>query len=191
MKHSLGISSPQEWLAAVLDNFDEFLIDHAANEKKASAVAMSLISHYPDKTLLVEEMIDLALEELNHYRQVMKLMLKRNLVPLADEKDPYVNKLIKKIRRGSEQYFLDRLLTASLIEARGAERFDMVAGALEEPTLAEFYRILSVNEAHHHTLFLNLANTYFPSDLVTDRWHEWVDIEAEIIAKLPIRSRVH
>ena len=35
----LGIASSNDWLDCVLENFDEFLIDHAANERKASAMA--------------------------------------------------------------------------------------------------------------------------------------------------------
>ena len=41
--------SSDAWLECVLANFDEFLIDHAANERKASTMAMSLVAHYPDK----------------------------------------------------------------------------------------------------------------------------------------------
>ena len=71
----LKIASAQEWLEAVLVSFDEFLLDHAANERKASAMAMSMVAHYPDKTELVTEMVDLALEELQHFRQVMRCLL--------------------------------------------------------------------------------------------------------------------
>ena len=54
------IPSSGDWLACVLANFDEFLLDHAANERKASSTAMSLVAHYPDKPHLVREMVDLA-----------------------------------------------------------------------------------------------------------------------------------
>ncbi len=75
MNYGLKLDSPDEWLETVLANFDEFLVDHAANEKKASAAALSMVAHYPDKVTLVETMVDLALEELNHYRQVLNLTL--------------------------------------------------------------------------------------------------------------------
>jgi tRNA-(ms[2]io[6]A)-hydroxylase len=55
---SLSQPSPNAWLDAVLAAFDEFLIDHAANERKASAMAMSLVAHYPDRQELVTRMID-------------------------------------------------------------------------------------------------------------------------------------
>lgn len=37
--------STDAWLQCVLDNFNEFLIDHAANERKASSMALSLVAH--------------------------------------------------------------------------------------------------------------------------------------------------
>ena len=191
MSHPLALDSPGEWLELVLDNFDDFLIDHAANEKKASAVALSIVSHYPDKATLVLAMVDLALEELNHYRQVLKLMLSRDLISAPDEKDPYVNSIIKQIRRGPDHYFLDRLLSAAVIEARGAERFGLLGETLAEPELATFYKTLARSERNHHELFVKLAKKYFTHDEVDARWLQWVQIEAGILSSLPIRSRLH
>ena len=37
-------------------DFDSFLLDHAAAEKKASGMAISMLSHYPDKVELVAAM---------------------------------------------------------------------------------------------------------------------------------------
>ncbi len=44
-------------------DFDSFLLDHAAAEKKASGMAVSMLSHYPDRVELVAAMADLAVEE--------------------------------------------------------------------------------------------------------------------------------
>jgi len=184
-------TSSEEWLKCVLENFDEFLIDHAANERKASAMALSMVAHYPDKPLLLETMVDLALEELNHYRQVIKIMVGRGLIPGADEKDPYVNQIIKRIRRGTLDYFLDRLLSASIIEARGTERFQLIADNIEDNSLAKFYSTLARSEKNHHELFLRLATTYFDQQKVEARWREWQVIERDILSSLTIRSRLH
>ena len=118
--NGLLVATSFEWVRAVVQNFDEFLQDHAANERKASSMAMSMVSHYPDRGELVTAMIDLALEELNNFRQVVRLMTQRNVALRADEKDPYVNEILGQVRRGKEDYFMDRLLTAAVIEARGA-----------------------------------------------------------------------
>jgi tRNA-(ms[2]io[6]A)-hydroxylase len=191
LNYGLKLDSPDEWLEAVLANFDEFLVDHAANEKKASAAALSMVAHYPDKVALVETMVDLALEELNHYRQVLDLMRQRNLNPGPDEKDPYVNEMVKQVRRGTDHYFLDRLLSAAVIEARGAERFDLLGAALDDVDLRSFYKTLARSEHKHQELFVILARRYFPNNEIDDRWQEWLQIEAGILGSLTIRPRLH
>jgi len=123
----LRYSTPFEWVQTVLADFDTFLIDHAQAEKKASGMAMSMLTHYPDKPELVNAMLDLSIEELAHFREVMKLMHTRHLQLTPDEKDPYVNGLRQHIRKGTEHYMLDRLLTGAIIEARGCERFALIA----------------------------------------------------------------
>ncbi len=187
----LKSNSSAAWLETVLTNFDAFLIDHAANERKASSMAMSMVAHYPDKNRLLEVMIDLALEELNHFRQVVKLVKKRGLLLAPDEKDPYVNQLRGSIRRGKQHYFLDRLLSAAVIEARGAERFALVSDHIDDEELKAFYATLAKSEAGHHLLFVELANHYFNVDEVKSRLNDWLTIEKKIIEELPVRARLH
>lgn len=183
--------TPDEWVSCVTSRFDEFLQDHAANERKASAVAMSLVAHYPDRQALVTAMVDLALEELNHFRQVLRLMQSRNVMLGADEKDPYVNQLRSKARRGPDEYLMDRLLCAAVIEARGEERFTLLAEQLAEPGLRDFYARLARSEKGHHKAFVRLAHEYFDTGDVSARLDDWLDMEAEIVAALPVRPRVH
>ena len=94
-------SSPA-WLECVLNHFDQFLLDHAAAEKKAAGMALSMLSHYPDRTRLVTAMSELAVEEMVHFREVVKLIQERQLQLGADEKDPYVNEIRSWIRQGSD-----------------------------------------------------------------------------------------
>ncbi|MDP5054736.1 MAG: tRNA-(ms[2]io[6]A)-hydroxylase, partial [Congregibacter sp.] len=56
MKTPLLITTPSAWTDVVLADFDGFLQDHAAAEKKASGMAVSMLSHYPDRPQLVEAM---------------------------------------------------------------------------------------------------------------------------------------
>ena len=77
----LRFNTPDSWIEAVLADFDTFLIDHAAAEKKASGMAMSMLSHYPDREVLVKAMTDLAIEELTHFRKVIKILYQRGLQP--------------------------------------------------------------------------------------------------------------
>lgn len=187
----LGTPSDEKWLDSVLQNFDFFLIDHAANERKASSMAISLAVHYPDRAELVDQMVDLAVEELNHFRQVMRLMLKRGLIQQADEKDLYINLLLKDVRKESEDYFLDRLLVAAVVEARGAERFELISKGLKDLDLVDFYQKLAISESRHYRLFLDLAAIYFREDEIEDRLQQWLKIEADIIKTLPATGRLH
>lgn len=187
----LRYNTPPAWTEAVLSDFDSFLLDHATAEKKASGMAISMLSHYPDRTELVSAMTDLAIEELTHYREVLKWIHQRGLITAPDHKDPYVVEFRKSIRQGSEAYFMDRLLTASIIEARGAERFALVAEALEEGALKKFYQSIARSEERHFELFLVLAKKYLEPDAIQQRWDELLDIEAALVPCLPIRAALH
>ncbi len=187
----LLIETNPNWIQAVLSDFDSFLQDHAAAEKKASGMALSMLSHYPDRILLVTKMTDLAIEELIHYREVLRWIHSRGLVTASDTKDPYVLGLRQVIRKETNSYLLDRLLTASVIEARGAERFALIADAIERPPLKNFYKSLAKSEARHYRLFLELAEEYFDSSVIELRWKEILNIEAEVVSKLPIRAALH
>lgn len=187
----LRINTKPEWLHGVLSNFDAFLLDHALCERKASALAMSLVAHYPDKPELVSAMVDLAIEELDHFRQVYALIIERGLVLGADEKDDYVNRLRALMRKSSHEYFLDRLLIASIIEGRGTERFSLVAKGLLDPCLKNFYFEFYKAEARHHGLFLRLAKNYFSPNEIDNRYNYLLDQEAVIIDNLPLRPALH
>jgi tRNA-(ms[2]io[6]A)-hydroxylase len=187
----LRYRTSQAWLDAVMADFDSFLQDHAAAEKKASGMAISMLSHYPDRVDLVAAMADLAVEELSHYREVVKWIHQRGLITTADTRDPYVLAFRQAIRQGRDVYLLDRLLTAGIIEARGAERFALVARTLPESALKKFYQSIARSEERHYTLFLALADKYFPQSTIEQRWGELLDVEAEIVADLPIRAALH
>ena len=187
----LLVSTPSQWLDAVLGDFDLFLQDHAANERKASTMAMSMVAHYPDRPELVTAMVDLALEELNHFRQVLRLMNQRGVILAADRKDPYVNTILRQVRKGSADYFIDRLLSAAVIEARGAERFALLAGASLQTAIQSFYQTLARSEANHHQLFIHLANQYFSAAEVAARLQDWCQIEAEAMTALEFRPCLH
>ena len=184
-------TTPADWANLVTSHMDEFLPDHASAEYKASGMAMSMSLHYKDKPELVSAMIDLAIEELAHFREVVKIMQQRGLQLMSDEKDPYVNGLRAEMRKGGELYFLDRLVIGGIIEARGAERFGLVAQALEPGELKDFYELIARSEDRHQSLFIDLALRYFSKTQVETRLDELLDKEAELVCGLPIRARLH
>ncbi len=187
----LLINTDPAWVQVIMENFDEFLVDHANCERKASALAMSLVMKYPDRTQIIPQLIDLAQEELEHFRQVYQLMEMRGLKLGKDTQDPYVNQLLKCLRPKPEQRFLDRMLISSLVECRGAERFRLVSQALEEPELKDFYRDLWASEAKHGHVFVDMILNYFESEEVYPRLHELAEQEAEIVKGLAWRASLH
>ena len=187
----LEIPTSPAWTEAVLRDFDSFLQDHASCERKASGSAMNMVSHYPDRKELVAVMIDLAREELEHFQQVYMHMASRGLTLGADRKDPYIRQLSLEYRKGSDAYFLDRLLVAGILEARGCERFGLIASALPPGPLKDFYREIARSEARHPGLVMRLALLYFDPAPVEARLEELLAAEARIVAALPPRAALH
>ena len=187
----LKYQTPFAWTEAVLADFNGFLQDHAAAEKKASGMAMSMLSHYPDRRALVIAMTDLALEEMIHFKEVVKLLLARDISLADDKKDTYVKQIRTVFRNGKEVFLMDRLLVGAVIEARGHERFSLVAQALDEGKEKEFYLAIAESEEKHKNLFVELAYEYFDKEEVDQRLEEILIFEAEICEKLPFRAALH
>jgi tRNA-(ms[2]io[6]A)-hydroxylase len=187
----LLVATHPDWVHGVLADFDAFIQDHANCERKASALAMSLVVKYPDRTRIVPALIALAQEELEHFRQVHALMVTRGLELVKDTQDPYVNQLVACMRHGREPRFIDRLLISSLIECRGAERFRIIADALEEPELKAFYTSLWKAEAKHGHQFVDMALNYADAESTGARLQELAEHEAEIVQKLQWRASLH
>ena len=187
----LLVATHPDWVHTVLADFDAFLQDHANCERKASALAMSMVIKHPDRTRIVPALIALAQEELEHFRQVYELMVARGLPLVKDTQDPYVNQLAACMRHGREQRFLDRLLISSLIECRGAERFGIIADALEDPDLKAFYDSLWKAETKHGHQFVDMALQYADADTTRARLQELAEREADIVQGLEWRASLH
>lgn len=188
----LASESKQEWIDAVMADFDSFLQDHADCERKASAMAMSFVAKYPDRKEIIPELIETGIEELEHFQMVYKIMEERGInLSHSIGEDPYIKALLKLCHSGRNERFMDRLLIASLVETRGAERFKMVADAQTDPEMAKFYKMLWTSEAKHGHIYVKMALNYFDNDTVYERLAWWVEKEAEILDKLKIRSALH
>jgi tRNA-(ms[2]io[6]A)-hydroxylase len=187
----LQTQSSPEWWPFVQNNFDEFLLDHASCERKASAVGLQFVSNYPEKIYLIEPMLNFAREELLHFHQVIRLILNRGLQPKGEKKDPYINALLQQVRHSPEERFLDRLLIFAIVEKRGTERFGIVGESHPDDELRHFYGRLAEAEARHHELFLGIAAREFSIELIRCRLRELERAEAQILRDLPLRAAVH
>lgn len=184
--------TPPAWSEAVLADLDAFLQDHAANERKAAQSALVLASHHPRQIALVEAMIGVAEEELAHFREVWALLRRRGLTLPQDAPDPYISRFFKHLRRHDHAgYLRDRLLAFGIVEARGCERFTLVAHALPPGELKTFYEDLVRSEARHHALFLRLARELCDPDDVERRLADLLVAEADVVRGLPVRAALH
>lgn len=188
----VACESPPEWIKAVMADFDAFLRDHADCERKASAMAMSFVAKFPDRVEILPELIDTAIEEMEHFRDVYKIMESRGIqLNHKIPPDEYMNLLLKLLRSGRGERFMDRLIMASLVETRGAERFKKVYEALEEEPLKKFYQQLWASEARHGEVFIEMALRYFPETEVYERLDWMIVEEMNIILSLPIKAALH
>jgi tRNA-(ms[2]io[6]A)-hydroxylase len=187
----LLVATPAGWVQGILDDFDAFLADHANCERKASALALSLVMKYPERVAIIPALIGLAREELEHFEQVYALMRARGVALVKDESDPYVNALVAHLRHERRLRLLDRLLVSSVVECRGAERFRIVAEALPDAELRAFYAMLWKAETKHAHQFVDMALRYHPADEVYPRLHQLLQEEAAIVARLPWRASLH
>ncbi len=194
MRYSIDLTykTPKEWADHAIKDFDSFLIDHADCERKASATALGFVAKCPDKVEIIPELIDTAIEELEHFQQVYALMEKRGLqLPKKMEKNPYIRQLMDACRSTPDERLMDRMLITSIIEMRGMERFKLIADTIEDKELSDFYRDIWTSEAKHATLFVRLAFNYWDEEAIYKRLEELNNIEGDICRKLEWRSAVH
>lgn len=195
-KNILGLQLPTDprWVDLAAISLEAILTDHAWCEQKAATSCISLISRYPSRQRLVDDISPIVTEEWGHFRLVLAELQKRGLRLGPQRKDEYVNRLMDFERKGGseEQRFLDRLLFCTLIEARSCERFKRLSEGLEDPYLRQFYRRFMESEAGHYHLFIELAESYIDPAIVRQRWAEWLDYEAGIMTTLQVRGdRIH
>ena len=192
LRIDLDVASSKEWVETVMGDFDSFLKDHANCERKASAMAMSFVAKYPDRLEIIPELIETGIEELEHFNDVYKIMSKRGIqLPHEIGQDIYVKQLLDLCRSGREERFMDRLLLASLVETRGAERFKLIFEALDDKELKDFYHALWASEARHGEIFIRMALNYFDEQVVYDRLGEMKLAEGDIIRSLPLKPALH
>lgn len=188
----LKASTPPSWLEACRADVGALLADHAHCEHKAAASALSMLAKHPDDAGLSEAMLALAHEELEHYQAMARIVHARGGRLGHADKDPYVQALLPLARRqGAAEALVDRLLISSLIEARSAERFFLLAEGLDEPELRELYADFAKTEARHHSTFLELAFAVLPREAVKARFEELAEAEASIMLARPPEPRMH
>ena len=163
----LCLTNPTDpsWTAIALGDLDAVLIDHAHCEIKAAMNALSLAARAPSGEV-ARALGELAEEEVRHFREVLAELGRRGLalgLPPPDRYAAELRAIAHRTRLGGRsptETLVDRLLVATLIEARSCERFRLLSDALAargEQALAAFYDDLFAAEARHYRVLLDLA----------------------------------
>ena len=185
--------TPPEWAGRVLSEPADLLLDHLFCEKKAAAMALhTLRCHGKRFPALKPLMTELAAEEMAHAAQVEQILKNYTRPEPRKGGNRYAQGLRKLWQQGEgRDTFLDILLVCSLIEARSAERFRLLADHARGTTFGNFYEDLYASEVNHFALFVGLATDFYDEEPASKRLHEMRVAEAALIQSLPPGPRIH
>ena len=191
----LKLETDPRWIDVANKNIKQVLIDHAFCEQKAASNAISIIVQFPQYVDLVKDMTSICIEEMEHFEMVHKKLLERGLNLGFERKDPYVNDLLKFLKKNisgtKECQFVNQMLFAAMIEARSCERFKILSEKLTDQDLKEFYRNLMESEARHYTTFLKYARKYATSIDVEKRWQDLLSFEGSLMKAYGTNETIH
>ena len=172
-------ATPAAWVEDALEHLPELVLDHANCEKKAASSALALMFAYAEDTALAQALSRLAREELRHFEQVLKALGALGVAYARQRPGRYASALRALLRSGEPGRRVDLLLAAALIEARSAERFELLAPRVPAP-LVRLYEDLSVSEARHFELYIDLARAAAPEEWQT-RLAQLASSEAQLV----------
>jgi tRNA-(ms[2]io[6]A)-hydroxylase len=188
-------TTPVAWADHVLEDPLALLNDHAHLEKKAATAALELLHRWPEPSPpenWVQAMTTLARDEVDHLATVTRLLARRGGRLTKHHRNPYAAALRDLVRVGQARLeLIDRLMIASLIEARSCERFAILARRCDDEELADLYAELTAADYGHYRVFLDLARRVETRRVVDGRWKELLDAEGEIIAIQTPGPRMH
>ena len=188
----LKYTTPIEWAEQAVKDIDSFLQDHADAERKVANMCLSLIAKYPNRIEIIDELIQISVEELLHFKQVYELIRYRGQqLNGVFQKDPYIKGLMSIVRSDSDELFMDRLIIASIAELRGSERFKLIGDVVKDKKISKFYLNLHKQELEHIDSFIKMAKIYFDNESVDERTEVILQREAEVSSSLPWRSAIH
>ncbi|MFD0962464.1 tRNA-(ms[2]io[6]A)-hydroxylase [Pseudofulvibacter geojedonensis] len=190
----LKLATDPRWVNIVEKDIHEILTDHAFCEQKAASSAISIAVKFSDRPELVSAMLELAQEELDHFKMVHDIVVKRGWVLGKERRDEYVRQLTKFFPKPKNESYnlVHKLLYSAMIEARSCERFRLLSEEINDSELQEFYRELMISEANHYTLFLKFARQYGEDiEVVNQKWNDLLAFEAELMSKLSVSGTIH
>lgn len=175
---------PETWLPKVLNHLPAVLVDHAHLERKAATTAL-VLEKYRELFGRLDELNAIAIEELQHFQIVLRLLRERG-IPFTDpRRSPWIGGLMSSLRNGTRGQVIDHLICCSFIEGRSCEKFQILARELvgRDDELAQFYASLVESEGNHYATYILMAREI--DDAETDRRLDYyLDLDAKLI-RLP------
>ena len=172
---------PAGWLPMVRQNLPAVLIDHAHLERKAATSALNL-EKYTELHDSVSELNAIAIEELQHFEQVLGLLRERGIKFVSPQKSVWISGMMQQLRRGRREQVIDHLVICALIEGRSCEKFQILAEGVRDldPGLADFYASLVESEGNHYATYLIMARHIDEAE-THRRLNYFLDLDAKLI----------
>lgn len=182
---------PDSWLPKVRANLPAVLIDHAHLERKAATSALNLEKYFElhDR---VSELNAIAIEELQHFELVLRLLRERGIAFTGPQRSPWIAGMMNAVRKGRRQQVIDHLVVCALIEGRSCEKFQILAAGVRDldAGLADFYASLVESEGNHYAAYLIMARHIDEPE--TDRRLDYfLDLDAELIRRPNLLPMLH
>ena len=172
---------PTSWLAKVRAGLPAVLVDHAYLERKAATTALNL-EKYVELYDKVSELNAIAIEELQHFELVLRLLRERGIPFGAPQRSPWITGMMAEIRKGRKHQVIDHLVVCSLIEGRSCEKFQILAKEIRDldPGLADFYASLVESEGNHYAAYLIMARQIDETE-ADERLDHFLELDARLI----------
>lgn len=172
---------PDNWLPQIRANLAPVLVDHAHLERKAATSALNL-EKYVELHDRVSELNSIAIEELQHFEIVLRLLRERGIPFTSPQRSPWIAGMMTAVRKGRKHQVIDHLVVCALIEGRSCEKFQILAEGVRDldAPLADFYRSLVESEGNHYAAYLIMARHIDEAE--TDRrLDHFLDLDAKLI----------
>ncbi len=172
---------PEAWLSMVRANLAPVLVDHAHLERKAATSALNM-EKYVELYDCVSELNAIAIEELQHFEIVLRLLRERSIAFTAPRKSLWIGGMMSAIRKGRRHQVIDHLVACALIEGRSCEKFQILAEGVRDLdlALADFYASLVESEGNHYATYLIMARKIDEAE-AGRRLDFYLDLDARLI----------
>ena len=90
---------PATWLPMIRANLAPVLVDHAHLERKAATAALNL-EKYVELHDRVSELNAIAIEELQHFEIVLRLLRERGIPFGPAQRSPWISTMMSTVRKG-------------------------------------------------------------------------------------------